>query len=35
MTPGETEETVLSVTSFERDRQVELPPCHYALVFER
>ncbi|WP_135366628.1 class I SAM-dependent methyltransferase [Halosimplex halophilum] len=35
MTPGETEDAVLSAAPFERDRQVELPPYHYALVFER
>ncbi|WP_436930914.1 class I SAM-dependent methyltransferase [Halosimplex halobium] len=35
MTPGETEEAVLSAAPFERDRRVELPPYHYALVFER
>ncbi|QLH76644.1 class I SAM-dependent methyltransferase [Halosimplex rubrum] len=35
MTPEETEAAVLSTASFERDRQVELPPYHYALVFER
>jgi protein-L-isoaspartate O-methyltransferase len=35
MTPGETEEAVLSAAPFERNQQVELPPYHYALVFER
>lgn len=35
MTPGETEEAVLSAAPLERDRQVELSPYHYALVFER
>ncbi len=35
MTPRETEEAVLSAAPFERDRQVELPPYHYALAFER
>jgi len=35
MTPGKTEDAVLSAASFELDRQVELPPYHYALVFGR
>jgi ubiquinone/menaquinone biosynthesis C-methylase UbiE len=35
MTPRETEAAVLPVTGFELDRRVELPPYHYALVFER
>jgi len=35
MTPRETEDAVLPVTAFTLTRQVELPPYHYALVFER
>jgi len=35
MTPRETEDAVLPVTGFDLDRRVELPPYHYALVFER
>ncbi|EMA26460.1 class I SAM-dependent methyltransferase [Haloarcula argentinensis] len=35
MTPEETEETVLSASDFTLERQVELPPYHYALVFTR
>ncbi len=35
MTPRETEYAVLPAAPFTLDRQVELPPYHYALVFER
>jgi ubiquinone/menaquinone biosynthesis C-methylase UbiE len=35
MTPTETEAAVVPVTGFELDRRVELPPYHYALVFDR
>ncbi|MEF8814974.1 MAG: class I SAM-dependent methyltransferase, partial [Halovenus sp.] len=35
MTPAETEDMVLSAAAFTLDRQVELPPHHYALVFTR
>ncbi|WP_135306099.1 class I SAM-dependent methyltransferase [Haloarcula amylovorans] len=35
MKPGETEDTVLSAAAFVFDRQVDLPPYHYGLVFER
>ncbi len=35
MTPKETEDAVLPVAAFEVDRRVELPPYHYAVVFER
>ncbi|WP_137286742.1 class I SAM-dependent methyltransferase [Halorussus salinisoli] len=35
MTPEETENVVLAAAGFTLARQVELPPYHYALVFER
>lgn len=35
MTPQETEAAVRSAGEFTLDRQVELPPYHYALVFDR
>lgn len=35
MTPRETEDAVLPAAAFTLDRQVELPPYHYALVFGR
>jgi ubiquinone/menaquinone biosynthesis C-methylase UbiE len=35
MTPGETGDTVRSASAFAFDRQVDLPPYHYGLVFER
>jgi len=35
MTPGETEETVCSASAFVFDRQIDLPPYHYGLLFER
>jgi SAM-dependent methyltransferase len=35
MTPDETEAVVLDAAAFDLVRQVELPPHHYALVFER
>jgi len=35
MTPEETEDAVLPAAAFELDRRVDLPPYHYALVFER
>lgn len=35
MTPAATEDAVLSAAEFTLDRQVELPPYHYALVFTR
>jgi len=35
MTPEETENAVLSASEFTLERQVELPPYHYALVFTR
>lgn len=35
LTPEETETVVLDAAEFTLKRQVELPPYHYALVFER
>jgi ubiquinone/menaquinone biosynthesis C-methylase UbiE len=35
MTPEETESAVLGASAFTLARRVELPPHHYALVFER
>ena len=35
MPPTETEAAVCSATAFELDRQVDLPPHHYALAFDR
>ncbi|GAA0681436.1 class I SAM-dependent methyltransferase [Natronoarchaeum mannanilyticum] len=35
MTPEETEDAVLSAAEFALDRQVDLPPYHYALLFDR
>ncbi|WP_158056784.1 class I SAM-dependent methyltransferase [Halorussus halophilus] len=35
MTPEETESAVLEAADFTLQRQVELPPYHYALLFER
>lgn len=35
MTPEETRDAVLSTSAVAFDRQVDLPPYHYALVFER
>jgi len=35
MTPAATEDAVLSASELTLDRQVELPPYHYALVFTR
>jgi len=35
MTPAETEDVVLSASKFALDRQVDLPPYHYALLFGR
>lgn len=35
MSPEETEATVLDTADFALERHVELPPYHYALVFER
>lgn len=35
MTPAATEDAVLSASEFTLERQVELPPYHYALVFTR
>lgn len=35
MTPGETEDAVRSAAAFAFDRQIDLPPYHYALVFDR
>ena len=35
MTPAETEDAVLSASKFALDRQVDLPPYHYALLFDR
>ncbi|KAA9396528.1 class I SAM-dependent methyltransferase [Haloarcula sp. CBA1130] len=35
MTPEETEDAVLPAAAFELDQRVDLPPYHYALVFER
>ena len=35
MTPKEAEDTVLSPSPFVLARQVDLPPYHYALVFDR
>lgn len=35
MTPDDTEAAVLDAADFALERQVDLPPYHYALVFER
>lgn len=35
MTPRETKESVLSAVSFTFDREIDLPPYHFALVFNR
>ncbi|SNZ17907.1 Methyltransferase domain-containing protein [Natronoarchaeum philippinense] len=35
MTPVETEDAVCSAAAFELDRRVDLPPYHYALLFDR
>jgi SAM-dependent methyltransferase len=35
LSPAKTEQTVLEAADFEHARQVELPPYHYALLFER
>lgn len=35
MTPQQTEETVRSAEAFTLDEQIDLPPYHYALVFDR
>lgn len=35
MTPDQTRDSVLSVSAFEPVREIDLPPYHYALVFER
>ncbi len=35
MAPSETEDAVGSVAAFDFDRQVDLPPYHYGLVFDR
>jgi SAM-dependent methyltransferase len=35
MAPGETKDTVRSASPFVLGRQVDLPPYHYGLVFER
>lgn len=35
MTPEETKDAVLSASAAAFDRQADLPPYHYALVFER
>jgi ubiquinone/menaquinone biosynthesis C-methylase UbiE len=35
MTPAETEAAVLPAAEFDLDRRVELPPYHYAVIFER
>jgi SAM-dependent methyltransferase len=35
LSPPETERAVLDAAAFTRERVIELPPYHYALVFER
>ncbi|TKX87450.1 class I SAM-dependent methyltransferase [Halorubrum sp. SS5] len=35
MSPEETEEAVRRAAAFELDRRIDLPPYHYALVFDR